>query len=61
MERKIEYIDELIVAWLTNGLDEKGLSELKEWIAASAENESYFMQQQEIWFSAVGNDTGKYK
>lgn len=60
MEENKEYIDELIVAWLTNGLDEKGLSELKEWIAASAENESYFMQQQEIWFSAVGNDTGKY-
>ena len=27
------------------------MHELKEWIAASVENENYFMQRQEIWFS----------
>lgn len=48
-----EHIDDLIITYLTNGLDEDALNELKEWIAASPENEKYFMQQQEIWFSAV--------
>lgn len=48
-----EHIDELIAACLSNGWDKDAQNELKEWIAASAENEKYFMQQQEIWFSAV--------
>lgn len=29
------------------------MKELKQWIAASPENESHFLRQQEIWFSAV--------
>lgn len=50
-----EHIDNLIITYLTNGLDKDAQNELKEWIAASADNEKYFMQQQEIWFSAVSS------
>ena len=53
MKAEKEYIDELIATYLSNGLNEDALNELKEWMAASAENEKYFLQQQEIWFSAV--------
>lgn len=53
MKAEKEHIDELIAAYLSNGLDEDAQKELKAWMAESAENERYFMQQQEIWFSAV--------
>lgn len=53
MNAEKEHIDELIATCLSNGWDKDAQNELKEWIAASAENEKYFMQQQEIWFSAV--------
>lgn len=53
MKIEKEHIDELIAAYLSNGLDKDVLKELKEWIAASAENEKYFMHQQELWFSAI--------
>lgn len=53
MNAEKEHIDELIAACLSNGWDKDAHGELKKWIAASAENEKYFMQQQEIWFSAI--------
>lgn len=56
MEEEKKHIDELIANYLTGGLDENNLSELKAWIAASAENETYFIQQQEVWFSAVSRE-----
>lgn len=56
MEEEKKYIDELIANYLTGGLDENNLSELKAWIAASAENETYFIQQREVWFSAVSRE-----
>lgn len=56
MEEEKKHIDELIANYLTGGLDENNLSELKAWIAASAENETYFIQQREVWFSAVSRE-----
>ena len=53
MKAEKEHIDELIVSYLSNELDGNAVHELKEWIAASVENEKYFMQRQEIWFSAI--------
>lgn len=53
MEERNSHIDELIAAFLSNGLDKEGREELEAWIAASEDNRRYFMQQQEVWFSAV--------
>lgn len=55
MKAEKEHIDELIVSYLSNELDGNAVHELKEWIAASVENEKYFMQRQEIWFSAISD------
>ena len=41
---------------ITEGLDKSALAELKAWIAASTENENYFIQQREVWFSAVSRE-----
>ena len=56
MEEENKHIDELIANYLTEGLDKNALDELKTWIAASAENQQYFIRQREIWFSAVSRD-----
>lgn len=56
MEEEKKHIDELIATYLTEGLDENKLSELKAWIAASTENEKYLALQREIWFSAVSRE-----
>ena len=56
MEEENKDIDELIANYLTEGLDKNALDELKTWIAASAENQQYFIRQREIWFSAVSRE-----
>ena len=56
MEDENKHIDELIANYLTEGLDKNALDELKTWIAASAENQQYFIRQREIWFSAVSRE-----
>ena len=56
MEEENRHIDELIASYLTEGLDKNALDELKTWIVASAENRQYFIQQREIWFSAVNRE-----
>lgn len=56
MEEEKKHIDELIVNYLTEGLDKDALGELETWIAASAENQQYFIQRREIWFSAVSHE-----
>lgn len=53
MEERNSHIDELIAAFLSKGLSKEVREELDAWIASSEENRRYFMQQQEIWFSAV--------
>lgn len=56
MEEENKHIDELIANYLTEGLDKNALDELKTWIAASAENQQYFIRQREIRFSAVSRE-----
>ena len=56
MEEENKHIDELIANYLPEGLDKNALDELKTWIAASAENQQYFICQREIWFSAVSRE-----
>ena len=56
IEEENKHIDELIANYLTEGLDKNALDELKTWIAASAENQQYFIRQREIWFSAVSRE-----
>lgn len=56
MEEENKHIDELIANYLTEGLDKNALDELKTWIAASTENQQYFIRQREIWFSAVSRE-----
>ena len=56
MAEENKHIDELIANYLTEGLDKNALDELKTWIAASAENQQYFIRQREIWFSAVSRE-----
>lgn len=56
MEEENKHIDELIANYLTEGLDKNALDELKTWIAASAENQQYFICQREIWFSGVSRE-----
>lgn len=53
MEERNSHIDELIAAFLSGGLDKEAREELEAWMSASEDNRRYFMQQQEIWFSAV--------
>ena len=57
MEEENKHIDELIANYLTEDLDKNALDELKTWIAASAENQQYFIRQREIWFSAVSRES----
>lgn len=56
MEEENIHIDELIADYLTGSLDEKELTELKVWMAASDENEAYFIRKREVWFSAVSRE-----
>lgn len=60
METKTAHIDELISTFLSEGLEADVLEELKAWIAESEENRVHFMKCQEIWFSVVQEQEGKY-
>lgn len=53
MEENSNYMDELIVSFLSGELNRKGRDELKEWIDESEEHRRYFLQRQELWFSAL--------
>ena len=53
MEERNSHINELIAAFLSKNLDKEAREELNAWITSSEENRRYFMQQQEIWSSAV--------
>lgn len=62
MNKDKEYIDQLIVSYLSGELDDSQICELKSWISLSEENEKYFMQYQEIWASSYTTleETPKY-
>ncbi len=49
----IERIDELIAGYFAQGLNKDELAELQQWLKASVDNKTYFLQAQEVWFSAI--------
>ena len=53
MKQANDHIDDLIIQLLCGEMDERSLAELRAWISSSPENEKYFQEKQEIWFSAV--------
>ena len=52
-------IDGLIAEYLSNGLEPERRAELDAWLAQSEENRRYFLQREEIWFSAISEAEGK--
>lgn len=52
MEELDTNIEDLIVTYLSEGLDSKSLQELQNWIAASPKNKDHFVKKQEVWFSS---------
>ena len=54
-------IDELITNYLSGGLGTEELTELEDWLKASPENQKYFRQIREVWFSTIGaNEETRY-
>ena len=61
MKFNSEYIDSIIVDFLTHQADEKVVNDLNEWLAESDANKKYFNDYKEIWYSSiVGMDERKY-
>lgn len=54
MKEDIAYINDLIITYLAEGLEEESLIELNQWIEASQDNYAHFMELQEVWFSTIG-------
>lgn len=46
-------IDDLIAGYFAQELNNEQLAELQMWLKASDENKAYFLQTQEVWFSAI--------
>ena len=54
-------IDAWIAEYLSGGLDPATKAELEAWVNASEENRRYFLQREELWFSAVcGEELEKF-
>ncbi len=49
----IARIDELIAGYFAQGLNKDELAELQQWLKASVDNKTYFLQAQEVWFSTI--------
>lgn len=49
----IEYIDELIAGYFAQKLTKEELAELQKWLKTTSENKKYFLDAQEVWFSAI--------
>jgi len=49
----IAEIDELIAGYFAQSLNKEELAELQQWLKFSNENRTYFLQAQELWFSAI--------
>ena len=49
----IARIDELITGYFAQQLSNEELAELQQWLKASIDNKTYFLQAQEVWFSAI--------
>ena len=53
MEVNEQNRDELIAEYLSQGLSQERMDALEEWINQSEHNRRYFMQREEVWFSAM--------
>ncbi|MEI8272766.1 MAG: FecR domain-containing protein [Paludibacter sp.] len=51
--KDIERINELIAGYFAQELNKEELTELQQWLKSSDENKTYFLQAQEVWFSAI--------
>lgn len=47
-----DYINDLIINFLSHDIDEKSVMKLAKWVNASENNRKYFETQKDIWFSA---------
>lgn len=56
MEENNTCIDELIASSLSGELNREGWDELKAWIDESEAHRRYFLQRQELWFSALSEE-----
>lgn len=52
-----DYINDLIVRQLCGDTSKEEQDELQLWIGAAADNERYYLQQRELWFSATDAET----
>ena len=52
-EKNIARIDDLIAGYFAQELKREELTELQQWLKASVGNKTYFLQAQELWFSAI--------
>lgn len=50
------HIEDLIIRFLSGDIDKQGIEVLQRWISESAENEKYFIDRREIWFSATNSE-----
>ena len=46
-------IDELIIAYFSEGLKQDDADKLAQWVNASAENRKYFSDKQEVWLATL--------
>jgi ferric-dicitrate binding protein FerR (iron transport regulator) len=46
-------IDELIAGYFAQELNKEELAELQQWLKSTNDNKTYFLQAQEVWFSAI--------
>ena len=49
----IARIDELIAGYFAQELNKEELAELQHWLKSTDDNKTYFLQAQEVWFSAI--------
>lgn len=58
-DKEYKYIDELVITYLSEGLEKEDLDKLLSWVEESSEHKEYFMQRREVWFSMVSADDKK--
>lgn len=56
MKENINDIDDLIISFLSDELNSEDRKKLMEWINESDMHRDYFLQRQEVWFSALSKE-----
>lgn len=52
-ENNISRIDELIAGYFVQALSKEELAELQQWLKLTEANKNHFLEEQEVWFSAI--------